>query len=259
MVGLLASSRFGAHAIELMATMLGPASTEDLGWLGDAPWAKVGLVITVAVFVLTIGGAMAKRKPRGSGVNFRGKRDFDLQVAKLESLAVSPIASATSGPVHLEGVLSSANETLGGPPQSARIYHNRKGASRKAAVAAELVLLRDDSGQASIEQLELARVIAATDPKADGRSQAADTISLHIGDRVQVLGYFRAELHGDDDLAAERVFGVLGDDGQIQVRLLERPAPDAEAESENAETDQGEAEAAEAESAAPLLPTVDLG
>ena len=96
-------------------------------------------------------------------------------------------------------------------------------ASRRAAVAAELVLVRDESGQASIECLDLARVIAATNPKAGGRSQAVDTVSLHIGDRVQILGYFRAEQHGDDHKAADRVFGMLGDKGHIQVRLLERP------------------------------------
>ena len=197
---------------------------EELGWLSNAPWAKVGLIITVAVFVLTLGGAMAKRTPGRLRVATQGKRDFDLTVAKLESLAVSPIAVASSGPVHFEGVIASANETLGGPAARARVYHNRKGASRQAAVAAQLVLLRDDSGQAALEGLESARVIAASDPKADGRAQAPDTISLHIGDRVQVLGYFRAEMHGDDEQAAERVFGVLGEDGQIQVRLLERPS-----------------------------------
>jgi hypothetical protein len=205
-----------------------PEAGEELGWLGNAPWAKVGLVITVAVFVLTLGGAMAKRRPGSRRVKTQGKRDFDLSVAKLESLAVGPIALATSGPVHFEGVLSSANQTLGGPPERARVYHNRKGASRHAAVAAELVLLRDESGQAALEGLETARVIAAVDPKAGGRSQAPDTISLHIGDRVQVLGYFRAEMHGDDEQAAERVFGALGEDGQIQVRLLERPSSESQ-------------------------------
>lgn len=207
------------------------ASSEEITWLGDAPWARVGLVICAAVFVLTVGGVLAKRRPRGLRLEGGGKKDFDLQIARLESLPVTPIASANDGPVHLQGVLSSANQTLGGPPRSARIYHNRKGASRRAAVAAQLVLLRDESGQASIECLDLARVIAATNPKAGGRSQAVDTVSLHIGDRVQVLGYFRAEHHGDDHKAADRVFGMLGDRGHIQVRLLERPSHAASNES----------------------------
>jgi hypothetical protein len=222
---LSATHHLLAH-LPYFAFALDPVAGEDLDWLSNAPWAKVGLIITVAVFVLTIGGTLAKRRTGGRSVRGAGRRDFDLQIAKLESLPVSPIAGASTGPVHFEGVLSSANETLGGSPESGRVYHNRKGASRKAAVASELVLLRDSSGQASIECLDLARVIAAKDPKAGGRSQAADTISLHIGDRVQVLGYFRAELHGDDAQAADRVFGVMGDDGQIQVRLLERSKMD---------------------------------
>lgn len=198
------------------------SSAGELSWLGSAPWAKVALIITVAVFVLMFGGVLAKRGTR-RGSALGGRRDFSLEVARLESLPATPIAEAHDGPVHFEGTLSSASETLGGEPGKERVYFNRAGAGRRSAVASELVLLRDATGQVSIEGLENARVIAAKERKG-GRHDAPDTISLRLGDRVQLLGHFRSELHGRDEAPEERVYGVIGDGQQIQVRVLAAPS-----------------------------------
>ncbi len=203
------------------------AEGQELGWLTDAPWAKVALVITVALFVLTLGSSMAKRAGRRRG-NTLNRRDFSLEVARLESLPRTPIAEAHDGPVHFEGVIASASETLGGEDGRERVYFNRAGAGRRTAVASELVLVRDESGQVSIEDLDGARVIAAKERRAGARVSDAANISLRIGDRVQLLGYFRGEVHGHDEAPEQRVYGVLGGGKPVQVRVMALDDPPAD-------------------------------
>jgi hypothetical protein len=186
---------------------------EQINWLLDAPWATLALMITLAVGVLVLANMLMRGR---KGRKRLRKPDFDLRVAKLEALPVTPIAEAKPGPVHLIGILREGDGALG-TGERACVYQNRAGSTRATAIAAELVLLRDDSGLIGIEQLETARVIA---PKED--RGAHDIIALYLGDRVEVVGEL---MHFDQPQTAngEPLHGMLGSLGQIQVRLIERP------------------------------------
>jgi hypothetical protein len=211
----------------VLALLLDPLGQpqSELGWLENAPWAKLGLAITVAVMVLTVGTTMARRRPRRRA---NRRPSFDLDVARLDQQPVTTIAQARDGAVHIEGVLASSVGNLGGSPGRERVWHNRARADRSSAVASELVLVRDESGQTAIEGLDRARVIAAIDHAPAERPKAHDTVSLYLGDRVQVLGHFRAESHGDDEDPTDRVYGIMGTQGHVQVRVLHRPDPEGD-------------------------------
>lgn len=198
---------------------------DEINWLTDAPWAKLALLITVAVGVLVLANALMRSKLGRRGI--RRRPDFDLRVAKLEALPVSPIAQAQAGPVHLIGTLRKGAGALG-TGEHACVFQNRAGSARKTAIAAELVLLSDDSGaegqlvSVGLEQLESARVIA---PKED--HGAHDTIALYLGDRVEVVGelvLFDTPQTAD----GEPLRGMLGSLGQIQVRVIERVRADVD-------------------------------
>jgi hypothetical protein len=191
---------------------------QEINWLLDAPWAKVALMITLAVGVLVLANMLMRGRKGRRGLR---KPDFDLRVSKLEALPVVSIAEAKPGPIHLIGILRKGDGALG-TGERACVYQNRAGSSRATAIAAELVLLRDESGIVGIEQLESARVIA---PKED--RGAHDIIALYLGDRVEVVG----ELMGFDQpqtADGEPLRGMLGTLGQIQVRLIERPLADVD-------------------------------
>jgi len=194
-----------------------PDDTTQINWLLEAPWAKVALLVTLAVGVLVLANTLMRGKRRG-----RGKRrpDFDLRVAKLEALPVTPIAQAKAGAVHLIGTLHKGEGALG-TGEHACVFQNRAGSSRATAIAAELVLLRDESGTVGLEQLEDARVIA---PKEDHGPH--DTIALYLGDRVEIVGELLV-FEGSQTVGGEALRGMLGSLGQIQVRLVERPSPPA--------------------------------
>jgi len=188
---------------------------EQINWLLDAPWAKLALLITVAVGVLVLANLlMRSRRGRKRGLR---KPDFNLGVAKLEELPVVPITAAKAGPVHVIGTLRKGDGALG-TGERACIYQNRAGSSRATAIAAELVLLTDESGTIGLEQLDSARVIAPKE--TDGPH---DTIALYLGDRVEVVGELM--LFDQPPTAdGEPLRGMLGSLGQIQVRVIERPA-----------------------------------
>ena len=188
----------------------------EIDWLVDAPWAKVALLITVAVGVLVLANILMKgKKGRRS---LRPRPDFDLRVAKLEQLPVTTIAAATAGPVHLVGTLRKGDGALGTGPRAC-VFQNRAGSTRATAIAAELVLLDDESGLLGLESLEQARVIA---PREDDGPH--DTIALYLGDRVEVVGELM--LFDEPQTAGgEELRGMLGALGQIQVRVVERPEP----------------------------------
>jgi hypothetical protein len=147
----------------------------------------------------------------------RQRATIDLDVARMESLPRTAIATAKRGPCHVEGILHSAHGRLGGEPGRECIYRNLAAGDRVTAVAAELVLLADDSGRCSLENLDRARVIA---PKEGPKHRRF--VALYLGDRVQVLGHFAAEHVGDDADPTTHVYGGFGEDGYFQVRLLER-------------------------------------
>lgn len=193
-----------------------PDETE-INWLLDAPWAKLALMITVAVGVLVLANMLMRSRSRAkAGLR---KPDFDLRVAKLEALPVTPIAEAKPGPVHLIGTLRKGDGALG-TGERACVFQNRAGSSRATAIAAELVLLTDESGTIGVEHLEQARVIA---PREDHGPH--DIIALYLGDRVEVVGEL---MHFDQPPTAdgEPLRGMLGSLGQIQVRVIERPPAD---------------------------------
>ena len=189
----------------------------EINWLLDAPWAKLALLITVAVGVLMLANVLMRRRSGRRGL--RRQPDFDLRVAKLEALPVVPIAQAASGAVHVVGTLRKGAGALG-TGEHACVFQNRSGSSRATAIAAELVLLTDESGTVGLEQLERARVIA---PKEDHGPH--DTIALYLGDRVEVVGEL-VVFEQPQTADGEPMRGMLGSLGQIQVRVIERPRPD---------------------------------
>lgn len=217
----------------------GDEASEDITWLLSGPWGTLAVLIVLAVVVLMAGNMMTKMRGRG-----RARAGFDLEVARMENLTPTPIAELVSGPAHAVGVVSSTTGSLGGPPERARVYMNRAGSDRSTAVGSELIVVEDESGKVAVEDLESARVLA---PREDAGPH--EVISLYVGDRVQLLGRFKAEVHGEEESPEQRVYGMFGVDGQVQVKVLERapkpetPEPDAPAEPPS----EDETPAAEAE------------
>ena len=193
-----------------------PDGGGEIDWLLTAPWAKVALLVTAAVGVLVMANLFARNRGQQRGT--RARPDFDLRIAKLEALPPTPLAEAGAGAVHVEGVLEKGQGALG-QGEFACVYHNRHGAGRATAIGAELVLLADGSGLLGLENLEQARVIA---PREDDGPH--DTISLYLGDRVQVLGELLL-LDQAQDVGERQLRGMLGTLGQIQIRVLERARP----------------------------------
>ncbi|PRP96047.1 hypothetical protein [Enhygromyxa salina] len=191
-----------------------PDGDQDINWLLDAPWAKVALLITLAVGVMVVTNSVMRKKRGRRGI--RRKPDFDLHVAKLERLPISTIAAAKAGAVHLVGTLQQGEGALG-TGAHACVYQNRAKSSRATAIAAEMILLSDDSGVVGLEQLEAARVIA---PREDHGPH--DTIALYLGDRVEVVGELMI-FEQPQPAAGQVLRGMLGGLGQIQVRVVERP------------------------------------
>ncbi|PRQ04078.1 hypothetical protein ENSA5_11260 [Enhygromyxa salina] len=191
-----------------------PDDEGEINWLLDAPWAKVALLITLAVGVMILTNSLMRKKKGARGL--RRKPDFDLRVAKLEELPITTIAAARAGEVHLAGDLRVGEGALG-TGAHACVYQNRARSSRATAIAAELILLEDESGLVGLEQLEDARVIAPKEERG-----AHDTIALYAGDRVEVVGELMI-FDQPQTVAGQPLRGMLGSLGQIQVRVLERP------------------------------------
>ncbi len=133
------------------------------------------------------------------------------------------IADAPPGMVMLRGVLTGADVNLGGAEGRECIWRNRADSPRTTAVAAEIVFFRDGSGQAAIEGLERALVIAP--PEKGGRS--VEWVGLYLGDTIEVIGRFEPEAQppeeGSNADPSARIYGTLGQDGKLHVRLVHRP------------------------------------
>lgn len=199
------------------------ADGDELSWLFDSSWTTLAMLVMVAVTVLLVGG-MLSRNAEQRRAKGRRNADFDLEVAKMERLGRTDIASLAAGPAHVEGIVHSSVGVLGGEPGHECVYRNRAGSDRSTAVGSELIVVADASGRVAVEQLEKARVLAPR--RADGPHE---TISLHVGDRVQVLGVFSPEVSGEGD-PSTRVYGSFGTDGAVQVKVLpalDRAAPPA--------------------------------
>lgn len=168
----------------------------------------------------------------GKAVDLPVDPAFAAQVRRFDERAPAPIAEAPEGLCKLVGTLCGADVTLGGRPGFECVWRNRADGRRDMAVAAEVVFLRDDTAQASIEGLERAQVIAPIEKGA----RNIEWQGLYLGDEVEVIGRLvrdpdpEAAPVGDDPKS--RIVGTLGGDGKLHVRLRRRPpwpAPAAEA------------------------------
>jgi hypothetical protein len=216
-LGWLLLTGYGpAPAIDPEAAAAPAPPEEDITWLMSAPWGKAAIILVAAMAVLFLGNTLMMRKKKAGGGRM-SRLDFDVSVARLEDTPRVAIADAKTGPVHLTGRVLSATGTLGSRDGHARVWNNRAGAGRRTAVGAELAVVGDETGQIGIEGLEGARVIA---PREAGKLH--DTVSLYVGDLVQVLGHFVAEHHGDDAESKNNIYGMMGADRQVQLRVLER-------------------------------------
>jgi hypothetical protein len=186
---------------------------DDFDWLADGPWATVALLLLGAAAVMFVANALMRSNKRKRGAV---QPDFDLRVAKLEQLPLTPIADAKQGPVHLEGVLELGDGALGTGPRAC-VYQNRAKASRATAIAAEVTLLSDGTGVVGLAKLEGARVIS---PKEDQGPH--EIIALYLGDRVEVVGEMSV-FETPQTAGGRELRGMLGWDGQIQVRVTSRP------------------------------------
>lgn len=219
-------------AMIAMISMAPEPEPSELDWLTGGPWASFGLVLSLALIVLFVSRVLAQRAQRpGAGLRGggRGKPDFDLRVAKLEALPVGTIAEAKRGPVHLIGTIHDAEGGMG-----KLLYRNRYRGQRATAIAAELVLVRDETGLVGLEKLEDARVLAPRETVGDH-----EVVSLMLGDRVQLLGdLLRFEQPTSIGERGEPMVGMLGTLGPIQIRVLERPSSPASADLEQARSDE---------------------
>ncbi|HEY0136081.1 MAG TPA: hypothetical protein VGB85_18470, partial [Nannocystis sp.] len=94
----------------------------------------------------------------------------------------------------------------------------RSGAPRDAAIAVDYVIIADASGRATIENLAIADVVAPEDKLGPHRASC----SLFLGDEVEVVARFKPERFGEDPDPSRLVYGTLGADGNLHVRVCKR-------------------------------------
>ena len=202
------------------------------GWdSGQLLWLAV--LVPVAVLVYSVGSRRTRaqlgsrailpkgRDRGGSGRALRRDEEWRAAVERLEARPVTAIAAAQTGFVRIQGVITSSTGNLGGAPGRECVWRNRAGAGPSTAVATELLFVADESGRCGVEELEQARVIAPVD-KVGAHYEST---SLHVGDRIEVIGRFEREVVGEHEDPTRLVYGTLGSDGRLVVRVLERPAP----------------------------------
>ncbi|MGH1346604.1 MAG: hypothetical protein ACRBN8_33875 [Nannocystales bacterium] len=215
------------------------ADGDPFSMLADSggPLFMLALLVPVAVLVFWVGSRRVSKERGTSALRPRGRVFFDqprkrserwrATVKRLEAREPSTTATAKPGPVRLQGVLVNASENLGGVPGRECVWRNRAGASAASAVGAEMVFLQDDAGSVSIEDLENAYVIAASEK----HSFHHENVSLYLGDRIEVLGHFTPEAPtGAEGHPSERVYGTLTLVDGLDMRLLERPASEPQAD-----------------------------
>jgi len=211
----------------------GPASDDDPFSPFEGLGPQLGLMLllaALAVMVVWISRRTGKRRKDSLGKKRPGWADPQWR-AQVELLRQSPtpIADARAGDVCVVATLASAPLALGGPPERACVWRNTMGSDAATAIAAEIVFVADDSGRAVLEHLELARVIAPLE-SAPGRGaeRTRRVAALYIGDRVEIIARFDIDKAGDDADPRELVYGTLGAEGLLEIRVLERaisPAP----------------------------------
>ena len=188
-----------------------------------------GILIIVAILVFYLGNRRVQQMLSARNTEPRGRRlpqgkvrkdpQFSAMVGRmLQRGLATPIAQASAEPVLVRGVLSSADATLGGAPGRACVWQNRSGAPRDAAIAVDYVIVADASGRATIENLALADVVAPEDKLGPHRASC----SLLLGDEVEVVARFKPERFGEDPDPSRLVYGTLGADGNLHVRVCKR-------------------------------------
>jgi len=194
----------------------------------------LALLIPVAVAVAWYGNRRARHALGAPGSRRFGGRSaspldpaFMAAVRRFEDRgSAAEIAHAPAGLVMLRGVISGASATLGGAPGRECVWRNRADGRRDMAVGSEIVFLRDASGQASLEGLELAQVIAPREHVGPN----LEWVSLYIGDQLEVVGRFDPEPAPVGDAPGAQIYGTLGADGKLHARVLRRPTPPHAAE-----------------------------
>ena len=187
------------------------------------------VLITLAILVFYLGNRQVQKMLSARNTEPRGRRlphgkvrkdpQFTAMVGRmLQRGLATPIAEASAEPVLIRGVLSSADATLGGAPGRSCVWQNRSGAPRDAAIAVEYVIIADASGRATIENLALADVVAPEDKLGPHRASC----SLLLGDEVEVVARFKLERFGEDPDPSRLVYGTLGADGNLHVRVSRR-------------------------------------
>lgn len=186
-------------------------------------------LVPIAIFVFWYGSRQLSRhrgslRPRGrpfTAEGARGEHDaaFRATVAGLEKQPPTTIAKAGAGPVRIEATITTASGNLGGKPGREAVWRNRAGARPDSAVGAEVIIVADASGRCGVENVEQARVIAP----AESHGRHWESVSLYLGDRVEIVGHFAPEITGDDPDPTRLVYGTLGGEGRLQVRLVSRP------------------------------------
>lgn len=190
-------------------------------------------LIPLAILVYWYGNLRLQRSISARNTEPRGRRSAQARVRDDPQFAamvgrmmhrglVTPIATAPAEPVLIRGTLMTADATLGGAPGRECVWKNRSGASRDSAVAAEYVTIADATGRATIENLALADIVAPEDKLGPHRAYCA----LLLGDEVEVVARFKPERFGEDPDPTRLVYGTLGADGNLHVRVCKRePAP----------------------------------
>ena len=203
-----------------------------LGEVGELParWPYiVAVLIPVAILVYWLGNLRVQRQLSARNTEPRGRREprgrhkedpqFAAMVGRMfQRGLVTPIATAPEGPVLIRGVLAAADGSLGGAPGRECVWRNRSGAGPHTAIAVELVTVADATGRATLENLATADVVAPEDRLGPHRASCA----LQLGDEVEVVGRFKHERFGQDPDPTRLVYGTLGADGSLHVRVCKR-------------------------------------
>ncbi len=212
---------------------LAPAPTVEVEDVSSMRFQAVAVFLVIAI---SIGAVLFnfRRSSKGgaSSLRLKKRKSFDLSVAKMDDLSLSTIASLVAGPAHIEGTVHSSVEKLGGAPGEEIVYMDKSGGGKQTAVASELIVVADATGRVGVVNLERARVLG---PREDVGKKSF--LTIRVGDRVQVLGRFRVDRHGEDMPAQAQIYGLFGHDGPAQVKVLQRgdqvavrsgPQPDVE-------------------------------
>lgn len=198
----------------------------------------IAFLLPVAVLVYWLGFHRVQKTIRGRRLEPKGRRidgddevdpEFAAVVARAQRRnVITPIAEARAVPVMVRGTIVNANGNLGGPPGGECVWRNRAQGRRGTAVASELIIIADDTGRAMIENLERAQVIAP----AETLTQHRESAGLYMGDVIEVIGTFNPDRIGEDPDPTKLVYGTLGGDGRLHVRVSQRPSEEPEADTE---------------------------